>query len=88
MTDLEFDVLVRAHLAPFRTKSDFARMFATDVAALASQGYLSTWLPGDAYGQSWRLTTRGLYYLRKNSDKHFGDNPCAEYDYDPHAGWR
>lgn len=86
MTDHEFDVLVRAHLAPFKTKSDFARLFATEVASLASQGYISTWLPGDAYGTEWRLTTTGLFILRKTSDKYFG--PDSEDSSDPHAGWR
>jgi hypothetical protein len=74
MTNEELDVLIRAHLAPFRTKSDFARAFTNAVAALASKGYISTWLPGGSYGCEWRLTPCGLFYLRENSDKHFGDD--------------
>lgn len=73
MNNEEFDVLIRAHLAPFKTKSDFAREYATDVAALASKGMLSTWLPGNHFGSEWRLTTTGLFQLRKTSDKYFGD---------------
>lgn len=85
MNDKEFDVLVRAHLAPFKTKSDFARLYANDVASLASRGYISTWLPGGLYGNDWRLTAPGLFYLRNNSHKHFGDD---EVDNGPNAGWR
>ena len=91
MDDREFDVLVRAHLAPFKTKSDFARLYATEVGALASMGYISTWLPGDSFGTEWRPTTTGLYYLRRYSGKYFGneESSVAEEDsYDPQAGWR
>ena len=91
MDDREFDVLVRAHLAPFKTKSDFARLYATEVGALASKGYISTWLPGDSFGTEWRPTPAGLTHLRWYSGKYFGDEDAldAEEDsYDPQAGWR
>lgn len=80
----EFDVLVRAHLAPFKTKSAFARSYATEVAAMASRGYITTWIPGDMYGTEWRLSAVGLFYLRHEAGKHFedsfteSDNPLEE----------
>lgn len=56
-------VLTRAWIAPFRTKSDFAREHASVVAMAASDGYLTTKIATGLYDQSWRVSPAGLTHL-------------------------
>jgi hypothetical protein len=54
------DVLRRAWVNPFSTKSDFARQHANLVALAASRGYLTTRLDRENYGTRWLVTPDGL----------------------------
>jgi hypothetical protein len=54
------DVLRRAWLNPFSTKSDYARQHANLVALAASRGYLTTRLDRENYGTRWLVTPEGL----------------------------
>ncbi len=58
-------VLKRAHAAPFKLKSDFAREHAIEVAAAASMGWISSleYSPGNIFGDRWQITTAGLKRL-------------------------
>jgi len=87
LNEKEFDALIRAHLAPFSTKSDFARLYADEVASLASQNMISTWLPGGTYGREWRITVTGLFFLKRSSSKYFEDYE-ENVEQDKRAGWR
>ena len=57
------DVLEQAYLAPFTTKSDFARLAADRVAMAASDGFLTTRIATGLYGTHWRLTPAGAAHL-------------------------
>lgn len=69
-------VVVEAWYRPYSTKSDFARTYASEVAAAASLGYISTaeefiqdYLTPDTtrsdYGVMWRITFRGASLINK-----------------------
>ena len=58
-------VLAEAYLTPFKIQSDFAREFAQEVAALASQGLISTLEAPGQYGRKWRVTGIGIDKLRQ-----------------------
>lgn len=56
-----------AYLRPFLTKSDCARENATLVALAASLGLITSLYPGAAaYGNTWRVTPKGLRLLHKH----------------------
>jgi hypothetical protein len=57
-------VLKRVHDRPLSLQSDFARSFDTEVAALASEGMISTRVSPDRHGDKWRITGIGLDTLR------------------------
>lgn len=57
-------VLLEAYLKPFKLQSDFARVFATEVAALACMGFITTLEGPGLYGRKWRITGTGLDELR------------------------
>lgn len=62
MSSIE-EVLRRAYVDPFTTKSDFARANASHVAAAACDGLISTKITANAYGHKWQITPLGLSYF-------------------------
>lgn len=47
--------------------SDFARRHAVSIGALASLGYLSTYLPSSQeFTRIWRVTASGALYLERH----------------------
>lgn len=57
------DVLKRAWLDPFLTKSDFARKQADSIAAAASLGYITTRTGAAQFERCWAITPAGLGHL-------------------------
>ena len=53
-------VLEKAHKGGFKTKSNFAREVANEVAVAASIGLLTTKIKGNQYGTTWYITSQGL----------------------------
>lgn len=69
MTDMTtLSVLAELHKQPRSVSSDFARAAAPEVAALASQGLITTRLPQrkPVYGRVWRVTLGGVQALVKD----------------------
>lgn len=56
-------VLRRAWLEGFRTKSNFAREYADEVAIAASLSLISTKIGKDKFDRTWHITRKGLDYL-------------------------
>jgi hypothetical protein len=56
-------VVRRAWLQPFRTKSDYARTYADEVAIAASLGLISTKIGKDSFDRLWRVTRKGMDFL-------------------------
>jgi len=56
-------VLRRAWLKGFRTKSDFARMMADEVAIAASLGLITTKIGAQRFDRNWHITRKGLAFL-------------------------
>lgn len=54
-----------AYTDPFKLQSDFARLYAQEVACLACMGFISTLEGAGVYGRKWRITGIGLDKLRK-----------------------
>lgn len=66
-TDMNIDnVLRQAWLKGFRTKSDFARNYANEVAIAASLGLISTKIGSERFDKSWHITRKGLGYLQES----------------------
>jgi len=63
-----FHVVSRARLQPFTTKSDFARMAATEIAVCAINGWISTQVSPEMYGNVWMVTADGLNWLEEVDD--------------------
>ena len=63
-----FAVMVRARTAPFTTKSDFARQYATEVALAASEGMISTRLNENTHTNTWMVTAEGLEWTENFND--------------------
>ena len=63
-------VLQQAHLQPFTTKSDFARLYADAIAIAASDGFITTKLAVGLYSRSWSLTPSGLSHLYTLQGEH------------------
>ena len=57
------EVLRRAWVRPFATRSDFARAHADSVAAAASLGYLTTQVGPALFERVWLITPAGLAHL-------------------------
>jgi hypothetical protein len=68
--DRVYEAVKRAHEAPFKTKSDFARRYAVEVAAAASLGWISTlnYGPSKVYSDRWSITRAGLKRLELEHD--------------------
>lgn len=62
MTKIDL-VLRRAWLKGFRTKSDFARMMADEVAVAASLGLITTKIGAHRFDRNWHITRKGLTFL-------------------------
>ena len=60
--------LERARLAPFTTKSDFARMAANEVGICASEGLISTAVREGAYSNVWMITAEGIEQMEAMDD--------------------
>ncbi len=52
-----------ARVKPFKTKSDFARMMATEVALAACEGLISTRLNESQFSNVWMITAEGMKWL-------------------------
>lgn len=61
-------VLTRARLNPFTTKSDFARMAATEVALCASDGLITTRVNDGTVSNVWIITHEGIAALEELTD--------------------
>jgi len=59
-------VLSAAYRAGFTVASDFARARATVVAAAASLGLLTTYVPRTGFTRTWRCTVKGVEYLEES----------------------
>jgi hypothetical protein len=57
------DTLYALYLAPRTVQSDFARQWAEQLAALASQSLITTKEAKDTYGRLWRITPVGQNQL-------------------------
>ncbi len=51
-----------------RVKSDYVRTNAAVVAMAASMQLITTRLGIGRYGQSWRITTKGLTFINQQRD--------------------
>lgn len=60
------NVLRKAWLQGFRTKSDFARQFANEVAIAASLGLISTKIGSERFDKAWHITRKGLGFLQES----------------------
>jgi len=58
-------VLRMAHIKPFTTKSDFARLAANEIAVCASDGLISTRLNDAEVSNRWIITKIGLDVLEE-----------------------
>lgn len=59
-----YQVLKRVFHKPMHLQADFAREYTTEVAALASQGLISTACGPNRFDNKWRITGMGLEALR------------------------
>ena len=60
--------LERARVAPFTTKSDFARMAANEVGICASEGLISTAVREGTYSNVWMITADGIEQMEAMDD--------------------
>lgn len=63
MIDRVNSVIERAWLQGFRTKSNFARLYADEVAIAASLGFISTKIGKEKFDKTWHITRKGLDYI-------------------------
>ena len=63
MDKATLETLHLVYLAPRSIQSDFARERAQEIAALASQGYVTTRQAKDTFGRLWRVTPPGQSIL-------------------------
>jgi hypothetical protein len=61
------EIVHKAYLSPFTVQSNFARKYATEIAMLASGGYLTTEERRDTFGKTWRVTSLGLAFLKNEN---------------------
>lgn len=61
MSQIDMGVILgKAHKGGFKTKSNFARKYANEVAIAASIGLITTRLNGVNFGTTWYITKQGL----------------------------
>lgn len=63
-----FLVVAKARQEPFTTKSEFARYAANEIALCASEGFITTKVNEQMYGNVWMVTQLGLEYLESLDD--------------------
>jgi hypothetical protein len=63
MIDRVNSVIQKAWLQGFRTKSNFARLYADEVAIAASLGLISTKIGKEKFDKTWHITRKGLDYI-------------------------
>ena len=68
-----FMVVERARVNPYTTKSEFARLAATEVALAASEGLISTRIEGGLYTNRWMITAEGLEFLEEMRNDYGGN---------------
>ena len=61
-------VLVKAWDTGFKTKSKFARDFATIIALAATENLITTRLADDVWGNTWLINDLGLEYMKEIED--------------------
>jgi hypothetical protein len=57
------EVIRKAWMAPFSTKSNYAREHANEVAVAASLGFISTKIDNNTHTNKWLVTVEGLARL-------------------------
>jgi hypothetical protein len=65
MNELIATVLEQAWQGGFKTKSNFARSLANEVAICASLGLISTKIQGTKFGTTWYITKTGMEYYNE-----------------------
>ena len=60
-----YAVIKRARISPFTTKSEFARVAATEVAICAVEGLISNRLDEGLFTNVWMVTAAGLEYMEE-----------------------
>jgi hypothetical protein len=63
MLDKVNTVMEKAWLQGFRTKSNFARIYADEIAIAASLGLISTKIGKDRFDKTWHITRKGLDHI-------------------------
>lgn len=63
MVDSVCAVVRKSWLQPFRTKSNYSRQYANEVAVAASLGLITVRIGKDSYDRMWRVTRKGLDYI-------------------------
>ena len=63
-----FMVCETAKVAPFTTKSDFARTAATAIGLCATEGLISTRVRDGVYTNRWMVTSDGLDWMEGYAD--------------------
>ena len=63
-----YELLSRARVKPFTTKSDLARTAADVVALCASEGLITTSLPDGHFTNIWMITPSGMEWLEGFAD--------------------
>ena len=61
-------VVAKARQEPFTTKSEFARYAANEIGLCASEGFITTKVNEQMYGNVWMVTQLGLEYLEDMDD--------------------
>lgn len=63
MKHTKYLILTRCYEEPPKTKSDFARYYASELAMSASLGLITTFVPAKGFTHHWHITTKGLKEL-------------------------
>ena len=58
----------KARVQPYTTKSEFARIAATEVGICASEGLITTRLSDGKFTNVWMATPQGLRFLEEMAD--------------------
>jgi len=61
-------VLEKSRVAPFTTKSDFARIAATAIGLCATEGLISTRIRDGVYTNRWMITPDGMEWMEGYAD--------------------
>lgn len=61
------EVVRKAWLEGFRTKSNFARLRANEIAVAASLGLITTKIGKEQFDKTWHITRKGLSLLGEDA---------------------